>query len=162
LPTLGSTRVDRITKSQIEAWLAGLVREDADDPEARRRSQYTANRVLTILKAALNAAFHDEANKIESDSAWRRGKAVQQLARPRETDLDPKQVRLLIAKAATFDQSLANLLEAAYLTGARMGELAAASVRNLDVAKQQLQVDGKTGRRTVTLTHEATNFLRRV
>jgi integrase len=162
LPTLGALRVDRITKSQIEIWLTGLVREDADDPEARRRSQYTANRILAILKAALNAAFQDEANKIESDSAWRRARPFRKVARSRETDLEPAQIRTLIAKAATFDQMLANLIEAAYLTGARMGELAAASVRDLDVAKQQLQVDGKTGRRTVTLTHEAAAFLRRV
>lgn len=162
LPVLGEHRVDRLTKTQIEGWLAELVRNDPDDPDFRRRSQDTANRILTILKAALNLAFADEANNIGTDAAWRRVKPFRDVARSREDDLDPKQVRLLIAKAASFDQSLANMIEAGYLTGARMGELAAVSVRDLDVARHTLRVDGKTGQRIVTLTDEAANFLRRL
>src|SRR5262249_36256565 len=126
------------------------------------RSQDTANRVLTILKAALNAAFEDEANKIESDSAWRRVEPFQKVARPRDDDLDPTQVRALIAKAATFDKPLANLIEAGYLTAARMGELAALSVRDLDARKRALLLDGKTGRRIASLTAESAAFLARM
>jgi hypothetical protein len=93
LPVLGEHRVDRLTKTQIEGWLAGLVRNDPDDPDVRRRSQDTANRILTILKAALNLAFADEANNIGTDAAWRRVKPFRDVARSREDDLDPKQVR---------------------------------------------------------------------
>ena len=158
-PTLGRKRVDRLTKRDIEQWLAGMVRDDDDDDDARRRSQDTANRTLTILKAALNAAFADDANAITTDAAWRRVKPFQDVARARELDLEPAQVRTLIAKAATFDRPLAALIEAAYLTGCRLGELRDASVRDLDVARHALRVDGKTGWRIVTLTNETANFL---
>jgi integrase len=162
VPTLGDYRVDRLTKTAIEHWLAGLVHEDEDDPDAKRRSQDTANRILTILKAALNKAFEDDANNIPTDAAWRRVKPFQQVARSRDDDLDAKQVRLLIAKAATFDDALAHLLEAAYLTGARMGELAACNVRDLDAARHTLRLDGKTGQRIVSLTDETAAFLLRL
>jgi site-specific recombinase XerD len=162
LPVLGGFRVDRLTKTSIEHWLAGLVRNDPEDHDAKRRSQDTANRILTILKAALNAAFSDESNNIHTDAAWRRVKPFQKVARAREDDLDAKQVRLLIAKAATFDRALANLIEAAYLTGARMGELAACSVRDLDAGRHTLRLDGKTGQRMVSLTDESAAFLLRL
>jgi hypothetical protein len=69
IPKLGNHRVDRLSKTQIEAWLAGLVRDDPDGPDAKRRSQDTANRILSILKAALNEAFADDHNGLPSDSA---------------------------------------------------------------------------------------------
>lgn len=162
VPALGTYRVDRITKTQIEAWQAGMVRDDPDDPDAKRRSQDTANRLLTILKAALNLAFNDDANNIPTDSAWRRVKPFRDVSRSREDDLAPKDVRALVAAAAEFDQALANLIEAGYLTGARMGELAGASVRDLDGAGRSLHLDGKTGQRSVTLTEETTAFLQRL
>lgn len=161
-PVLGKHRVENLTKTEIEGWLAGLVvDEDEDDPDARRRSQDTANRILTILKAALNAAFADEANHITTDAAWRRVKPFKKVARARQVNLETAQVRTLIAKANTLDPAFAALLEAAYLTGARMGELAGATVRALDIGKHQLRVDGKTGPRIVTLTTEATAFLKK-
>ncbi len=160
LPILGGYRVDRLTKTQIEEWQAGLVcAEDPDDPDKRRRSQDSANRVLTHLKAGLNAAFADEANGITTDAAWRRVKPFRNVSRPREVDLSPDDVRAFIDGAATFDQALANLIEAAYLTGARMGELTGATVRDLDGARRTLHVDGKTGARTISLTEETAAFL---
>lgn len=163
-PVLGNHRVDRLTKSELELWLAGLVREEDDeDPDARRRSQDTANRILTILKAALNSAFEDESNNIPTDAAWRRVKPFKDVARGRIDDLEAKQVRLFVAKAATFDQALADLIEATYLTGARPpGELASASVKDLNAARRTLHLDGKTGERIVTLTDEAAAFLQRL
>src|SRR5690242_14281482 len=131
LPKLGNVRVDRLTKQQIESWRAGLVKEDdAEDPRARRRSQDSANRILTILKAALNEAFADESNGVSSDAAWRRVKAFRDVGGAREDHFDAPVIRKLIAKAATFDKAFAALLEAGYLTGARYGELAALNVRD--------------------------------
>ena len=46
------------------------VRDTADDPEAQRRRRATANRILTVLKAALNHAWRE--GKVPSDDAWRR------------------------------------------------------------------------------------------
>ena len=162
LPALGAHRVDRITKRQIEAWLAGLVKDDdLDAPDARRRSQDSANRILTILRAALNAAFADDANGIATDAAWRRVKPFRDVAAAREDHFEAPQVRTLIAKAATFDRAFAHLLEAGYLTGARMGELAALDVRDFDARDASLTIrKGKTGARTVTLSVEGTTFFK--
>ena len=164
VPVLGDYRVDRITKTQIEDWQAGMVRDDPEDPDARRRSQDSANRVRTMLMAALNAAFQDEANGIPTDAAWRRVKPFKKVARARDDDLDPADVRLLIAKAATFDQALANLMEGGYLTGARLpGEFAGVDVSDFDAANRRLSIrTGKTGARTVTLTNEAIAFFSRL
>jgi integrase len=155
-------RVDRLTKTMLETWQSGMVRNDPDDSDARRRSQDTANRIWTVVRAALNLAYSDEANGIPTDAAWRRVRPFRAVARGRGDDLDAKQVRLLVAKIATFDEALANLCEAGYLTGARFGELASASVRDLDVVRRALTVDGKTGHRVVSLTGETAKFLRRL
>lgn len=164
LPTLGAHRVDRLTKGQIEQWLGGMVRErDDQDPDARRRSQDSANRVLTILKAALNHAFADDANAIPTDGAWRRVKPFQKVEAAREDHFEATQVRTLIAKAATFDRAFANLCEAGYLTGARYGELAAIEVHDFDPRRATLLIrKGKTGARVVTLADEGVAFFKRL
>jgi integrase len=163
LPALGGYRIDRLTKTQIERWRDGMVRDDPDDEDAKRRSQDSANRVLTILKAALNEAFQDEANKIETDAAWRRVKPYRDVGGARTDHFDATQVRQLIAKAKTFDKPFANLLEAGYLIGARYGELAALDVRDFDAGKAVLAIrKGKTGARAVTLTAEAVGFFKKL
>ncbi|MEP7070044.1 MAG: tyrosine-type recombinase/integrase, partial [Usitatibacter sp.] len=164
VPTLGGIRVDRLTKTQIEDWLGGLVKaEDPEDPDARRRSKDTANRTLTILKAALNAAFKDDANGIITDKPWRVVKPFRAVGRARADSFEVKQVRLLIAKAAEFDKPFAALLEAGYLTGARLGELASLDVRDFDAARGILAITrGKTGARVVSLSTEGTTFFRRL
>ncbi|MDZ4254270.1 MAG: tyrosine-type recombinase/integrase [Sulfuritalea sp.] len=164
LPTLGRYRVDRLTKRQIEDWLAGMVKAaDKDDPDARRRSQDTANRVLTILKAALNDAWADDANSIPSDAAWRRVKPYKDVGGSRVDHFDAKQIRLLIAKAAAEDRRFAELLEAGYLTGARYGELALMDVGDFDAQRSLLVIrKGKTGARPVSLTSEAVQFFKRL
>jgi integrase len=164
IPKLGKLRVSKLTKGQIEQWRGGLVAlDDPDDPDARRRSQDTANRILTLLKAALNHAFADDANGIPTDTAWRRVKAFKDVAASRPDHFDAVQVRQLIAKAAAFDKPFANLLEAGYLTGARLGELVALDVQDFDAGNAVLSVrKGKTGARPITLTAEAVRFFKRL
>jgi hypothetical protein len=89
-PRLGETPIEELTAKIIRGGhlqLAeaaprlrtrkGAVRQkvrqiDATDPEAARRRRATANRVLTVLKAALNHAFRE--GKAGSDEAWRRNR----------------------------------------------------------------------------------------
>jgi integrase len=81
----------------------------------------------------------------------------------RSDHFDAAQVRLLIAKAAAFDRNFAALLEAGYLTGARLGELVALEVGDFDAARSLLVIrGGKTGGRVVTLTSEAVTFFGRL
>ena len=90
LPALGEVDTRKLTRRRIEAWLHALAdsparlrtrpgapqrfRDTGDDPEAPRRRRATANRVLTILKAALNHAL--KARRIANDDAWRHGAAL--------------------------------------------------------------------------------------
>lgn len=87
LPALGESEVTKLTTAKIRKWHEELAaaparlrtrlgaapryREMSADPDARAR-RATANRNLTVLKAALNKAFYD--GKVPSDQAWRRAK----------------------------------------------------------------------------------------
>ena len=161
IPTLGSIRVDRLTQEQIEEWRATRLRRDGD-AEAKRKSQDTANRLMTVLRAALNAAYADKSSNIPSDAAWRGVKQFKKVGRPRTDLLQPAQVRALISASARFDKPLAALIAAGYLTGCRVGELVALEARDLDAGARTLHVrEGKTGPRIVTLNTEGATLLER-
>ena len=89
LPELGSVQVEKLTTDRLNRWRNKLAtqpkrvrtkrtaekpatRETPDDDDARRTRKATANRILTMLKAALNRAF--QADRVASDSAWRKVK----------------------------------------------------------------------------------------
>ena len=89
LPELGSIQIEKLTTDRLNRWrnkiatqpkrvrskrtaVEPATRETADDEDARRARKATANRILTMLKAALNRAFH--ADRVLSDSAWRKVK----------------------------------------------------------------------------------------
>lgn len=164
LPSLGRYRVDHLTSTQLRDWLGTLVKANTPtDPDRRRRSQDTANRVLAILKAALNAAWADDSNNIPTDAAWRRVKPFKNVGGSRVDHFDATQIRLLISKASQVDPHFASLLEAGYLTGARVGELTALDVADFDAGRSQLVIRaGKTGARVVTLTSDAVTFFKRI
>ena len=81
LPALGEAKVHELTAETIRDWHRNLAKSqplkrtvDLSDPEMTRKRQVSANRVLGILKAALNLAFRD--GKVASDSEWRRVRAL--------------------------------------------------------------------------------------
>ncbi len=136
LPQLGTTlEVNVLTSEQLREWHAGLARAGArirvkkgeqqrfkevtDDPEEhQRRRKSTANRILTVLKAALNMAWHDK--KVTSDEAWRSVKPFKGVdgARVRYLEIEEAK-RLLNSSAPDFRRLVRGALE----TGARYGEL---------------------------------------
>jgi hypothetical protein len=85
LPVLGDTEIEELTKDQIESWHHDLAKagarirvkkgeeqrfkEIADPEEHQRRRKSSANRILTVLKAALNRVWRDR--KVSTDAAWR-------------------------------------------------------------------------------------------
>ena len=87
-PALGDTECEKLTTEMLRKWHAGLAkllprmrtrkgkkqqhRAFDGSEEAHRRRRSSANRVLTILKAALNYAFND--GRVASDGAWRKVK----------------------------------------------------------------------------------------
>jgi integrase len=135
---IGDIQCGRLTTGQIQGWLRDLAASparlrskkgakkpnfrklDKTDPEAIRRRRASANRTLTILKAALNRAWRD--GKIASDGAWRR---VEPFA-----EVDAARVRYLTVTEAkrllnACSEEFRRLAQAALATGARYGELAA-------------------------------------
>lgn len=127
------------------------------DDDGRRKRRDTANRMLSMVKAALNHAAQDPANGITDDRAWRLVKAFRDVGRAREVHFSAEEARQLI-KAAP-DPAFANLLRAGFLTGARYGELAGCSVRDFSRSAGTLRIPaGKTGARTVILSREGVDL----
>jgi integrase len=131
LPVLGDIDAAKLSADRIRRWLVALANApilrrgkrlavDHDDPEAVRRRRSSANRVLTILKAALNHAWRE--GKIASNTEWSRVKpfAEADAARVRYLSID-EAMRLLAACEADLRQ----LVHGALTTGGRFGELAA-------------------------------------
>jgi integrase len=116
-------------------------RQTADTADARRSRRSSANRILTILKAALNVAYRNE--KICDDSAWRRVRPFAKADAPRLRSLgDDESRRLVSACNANFRP----MVIAALLTGARYSELAALEVRDFDTQSKSLWLrDTKSG-----------------
>ena len=144
--------VASLTLGELRNWRDGLV----DDDE---RTRSTVNRILASFKAALNHAFADEANEIASDNPWRRLEAFKDADVARHDHFTTAEVDRLVTAARGFDETLADLIIAGWLTGARVGELAACNVKHFDKRHGMLMVpSGKTGARAVTLTADAIEF----
>jgi integrase len=138
LPKLGQAQCDRLTTAEIQKWLRDLSASPArlrakknakkprfrefnkSDGDAIRRRRASANRTLTILKAALNHAWRE--GKIPSDDAWRRVEPFEEAdaARVRYLTVDEAK-RFLNACEPDFRR----LAQTALVTGARYGELIA-------------------------------------
>jgi integrase len=160
LPRFGSSRIEDLTRRHLEAWRDSLVRSGGD-AEQHRRSQDTANRVLSIVKAMLNYAVGDPTNGLKDDSAWRLVRPFQRVGRAREVHFTSTEVPRLLE--GCDDTGFRDLLTAGFLTGARYGELAACQVHHFDAAGETLYVPrGKTGARIVILQPEAVAFFARV
>jgi integrase len=134
LPQLGDELVDKLTTETIRGWhrklskSLPLVRMRADGTQARavdfknaeviRSRQVSANRYLSILKAALNHAFRY--GKVASDIEWRRVKPFENVEQPRGRYFTFDEcTRLLNAS----DEEFRPLVRGALETGARYGEL---------------------------------------
>ncbi len=171
LPALGKWQVASLTARQIREWHQGIAKTPArlrsapgasqqwreiDGPEGERKRKATANRDLTILKAALNFAYSE--GRVPSDEAWRRVKPFKGADAAKISYLDQDQAtRLLNACEPDFRR----LVRAALLTGCRYGELL--SLRTGDYLPDSRAVhvrESKGGKaRHVYLTEEAASFL---
>ena len=120
---------------------------DKDDPEQVRSRQATANRVLTIAKAALSwARKHDALPKDMAD--WWRNVAPFGLGddpTPRMLDTD-EITRLLNAAPA----DLRTLLKGALMTGARYSELRNMKVRDFDAEHDVVTIRQSKTYKTLT------------
>ena len=119
----------------------------------------SANRALTVLKAALNNAYHD--GLAAHDDAWRRVKAYRNVDAARVQYLtNPESNRLVQACEPDFRQ----LVIGGLLTGCRYGELITLTVADFDAAAGTICIrQSKSGKpRYVALSAEGIDFFRKL
>jgi integrase len=174
-PVFGKIEVAALTAEKLRHWHAGLAkdaprlrtkkgktqkyRELGKDDETKRRRRASANRTLTVLKAALNRAWRE--GKVASDAEWRRVEPFENVDAARVRYLTIAEAkRLLNASEPDFRK----LVQAALETGARYGELAALTVADFtpDAGTVGIRVS-KTGKpRHVVLTDEGAAFFKQI
>jgi integrase len=177
IPALGTIEAEKLTKRKIDAWLLDLANAprrlrtgkfassqatrdfDRDDSEEVRRRRSTANRVLTILKAALNHAFHE--GHVASDDAWRKVKPFREVDAAVIHFLSADECRRLVNACQGAFRSL---VKGALLTGCRYGELARMKVVDFNPEAGTITVrESKAGKpRHVALTDEGWDLFGRL
>jgi integrase len=170
-PALGGKLISSLTAANIKAWHRDLAlaparmragpktktrkTRAAKDDDAKRARRSSANRVLTVLKAALNLAYRE--GMVPTDDAWRRVQPFQKV--------DTAKVRYLIDAEAlrlmnACGPDLRAIVTAALLTGCRYGEIAALQPGDVDQKSGSLTIRASKGggARVVVLTEEAKQF----
>lgn len=165
-PTLGDIKCDLLTAEKLREWLRAMVkaaprrrtkkgqqqpvREAAMDDDTRRRRMSSANRVWTILRAALNHGFG--AGKIASDREWRMVETF--------GDVDEARVRWLTLEEAArlmnaCDSDFRLMVQAALLTGARYGQLCRLAIHDFNSEAGTLTLRSKKGKTGKIKTYHA-------
>jgi integrase len=170
LPALGGRQVSALTPRQIREWHQGLaaapprLRSAPGAPakwrviegtDGTRKRKATANRVFTILKAALNFAFSE--GRVASDEAWRRVKPFKGVDAAKISFLDHDQASHLLNGC---DPDFGRLVRAALLSGCRYGELIALRVADYQPDSRSIHIRQSKGNkaRHVYLNDEAVSF----
>lgn len=164
-PMLGRVPVEKLTRGRIENWLKQIAEKprrksrgglDPQSDEAVRRRKDSANRYLTILRAALTRCLADR--KVAcSGLEWRTVKPFWQVDQRRTRFLSDEEARKVVDKCGP-DFRL--LVQAALFSGCRYGELGRLLVSDFDSMSGTLLIThSKSGRpRQVYLDDEATRF----
>jgi integrase len=171
LPALGDRIVAELTTERLNRWKTTLAampamkrsrrdgaqafKSDPRSDEDVRRRRSSANRVLTMLKAALNRAFKD--GKIASDLAWRRVEPFHRVDAARVRYLTIAESKRLVN---AVDPDFRAVVQAALQTGARYGELIRLEVADFNADAGTVAIRrSKTGKpRHVVLTDEGAAF----
>jgi integrase len=171
---LADKEIAELGRDEIVAWHRGLAKMaprvrtargaatqkhrevDLSDPEILRARQVSANRILGLLKAALNFAITH--GKASGDRApWRSVLPFRGVASARVRYLTVAEAKRLINAA---DPELRTLVQAALLTGARYQEIARLKVEDFNPDAGTLLIrQSKSGKsRHVVLTEEGAAF----
>jgi integrase len=160
--SIGKKPVTALTAPALRAWHKAMVakaptvrgkKQDFDpaDPEQLRARKATANRVLSMVKAALNRAWKDDRLPPDLPTYWMKVEPYRLGEEPEPRMLDPGEVTRLLNAAP---QDLRELLQGGLTTGGRRGELLALRVRHFDPDTGTVRIyQGKTGK---TLTQPLT------
>jgi len=168
LPDLGEIQVEKLTTDRLNRWRNKLAtqpkrvrtkrtateqasRDTPDDEDARRARKATANRILTMLKAALNRAFH--ADRVSSDAPWRKVKPFKRVDEAVVRYLTTAEARRLVNACR---EDFRKLVLAALLTGCRYAELTRLKCADFNPDSGTLAIRLSKGKlRHVVLTDEA-------
>ena len=171
LPVFGAERVEALTTARLRKWLNDLANtpvrlrtrpgdrqryQDRDDSEdGRRRRRSSANRVLAVLRAALNHAWQE--GHVANDAEWRRVKPFPGTVGSRARYLTIEESARL---ANASDAGFRPLVQAALFTGCRYSELTRVTAGDFNAAVGTLHITkSKSGKaRHVVLTDEGVRF----
>ncbi len=174
VPALGPVELSKLTTRRIRDWHAALATSsrlpraarfakakepaafDASDPDKVRARRSTANRTLTVLKAALNHAFHE--GHASADEVWRKAKPFREADAPVVRFLTADECRRLVNAT---DGAFRDMVRAALLTGCRYGELARLRAGDFNAQAGTVTIrESKAGKpRHVALTDEGTALM---
>jgi integrase len=172
LPNLGTLPVHKLTRRRLIDWITQVTEEPprtrtakgkpqnyrppGNSEEYRRKRRLTANRVFSVLKAALNYAYRE--HKVAVVSAWAGFTPFTGVSGQRVRFFDDNEVCRL---AAICEPHFRALLTAGILTGARYGDLSRLTVRDFDAKTNVLWLRIRKGRNKlirVALTDEGRAF----
>jgi integrase len=165
LPSLGNVEISKLKTDHIEKWRDRIAtsaprrrtKPGAEqnygpaptDPESSRSRKVTANRVMTILKAALNRWA--KRHKLTDRSAWTDAERFPGVETARHRFLERDEaVRLMNACDPVFRP----LVQAALLTGARYGELTVLKIDDFRNGKLFIETSKSGKPRWILLTEE--------
>jgi integrase len=168
-PTLGHLKLADLSTTKLNHWLEeiatspALLRTRNGEPQKyapapkteqeKRARKASANRVLTILKAACNRAYRHGA--VDSNVAWERVESFRKVDAARPGFLTIEESRRLINAC---DPAFRPIVQGALLTGCRYGELRAMLVRDYHRGKIHIPKSKSGKPRTVVLTVEGIEF----
>ena len=171
-PGLGVIECDGLNAEMLRKWHSGIAKEgarlrtapgeaqqyadfDRHDDEAVRRRRASANRILTILKSALNRAWRE--SHIRSNSAWARVEPFKNVGAARVRYLTVVEAQRLVNAA---DQVFRPMIQAALQTGARYSELCRLEVQDFNPDAGTLAIrKSKSGKaRHIILTDEGSRL----
>jgi integrase len=174
VPALGDLIVAELTAEQMRRWLAAMAtapaqrRPKANKPRYRkgpttdhevRARRASANRVLTMLKAALNHAY-DEGHVVNRDAWGRKLKPLRNVEVARIRYLTVAEAERLINAS---DSGFRPLVRAALETGCHYSELTRLEAHDFNSDSGTVAIrKSKSGKpRHVVLTPEGAEFFRR-
>ena len=175
LPVLGNLVVAELTADTLRRWLATMAAQPAQNrpkagkpnfrtapnsEEAIRARRASANRVLTMLKAALNHAY-DEGHVANRDAWGRKLKSFKGVEVARVRYLTVAQAERLLNAC---DPDFRPLVRVALETGCRYSELTRMHVSDFNPDANTITIrKSKSGKaRHVILTPEGADFFRRL
>lgn len=174
LPTFSDKVISIITFKQLNAWKNKLATTDKrarsskklkkeqkyvadmnNDGEYQRRRRATANRIITIFKAILNHAFHN--NRVQSNEQCQKLKPFKNVSEPKIRFLSETEIIRLINAC---DPDFRLLIRGALLTGTRYGELTTLKVTDYSADNNTIFIhQSKSGKpRHIPLNQEGIHF----